>query len=105
MPPQIYPNSIIQSYSDSRIRYIENGSNSGIVYSRNRGLAAAAGEYVATLDSDDIALQNRIAEQVDFLNKNPDYGMCGTFYNTIDSNGNFIQPIRYPTENEDIIHV
>jgi glycosyltransferase involved in cell wall biosynthesis len=94
--------NIIQSYSDSRIRYIENESNSGIVFSRNRGLSAAVGEYVATLDSDDIALENRIGEQVAFLNKNPDHGMCGTYYNTIDSNGKFIQPIRYPTKNEDI---
>jgi glycosyltransferase involved in cell wall biosynthesis len=94
---------IIHAYSDSRIRYVENETNSGIVYSRNRGVVEAEGEFVATLDSDDIAMQNRIEKQVDFLCKNPDFGMCGTFYHTIDRNGNFIGRIRYPTGNVDII--
>src|SRR5664279_386672 len=94
---------IILDYTDFRIRYFENESNSGIVYSRNRGLAAATGEFVATLDSDDIAMENRIGEQVAFLSSNREYGMCGTYYKTIDSQGRFIQWIRYPTKNEDIV--
>jgi glycosyltransferase involved in cell wall biosynthesis len=93
---------IVLSYADPRIRLIQNEKNSGIVFSRNRGLEAAGGEYVATLDSDDIALPDRIAKQVDFLEANPDYGLCGTFYRTIDSNGKFLKKINFPTSNQDI---
>jgi glycosyltransferase involved in cell wall biosynthesis len=93
---------IILSYKDPRIRFFENESNSGIVYTRNKGLDYASGEYVATLDSDDIALPERIEKQVDFLEKNRDYAMCGTFYDTIDSNGKFLKKIKFPTSNKDI---
>jgi glycosyltransferase involved in cell wall biosynthesis len=95
--------AIILRYSDSRIFLIENESNSGIVYSRNRGLEMASGEYVATLDSDDIALPERIEKQVGFLESNLVYGMCGTYYISIDSNGAIREKIKFPTENRDIV--
>lgn len=94
---------IIKSYNDSRIQYVENESNGGIVYSRNKGLSHSKGEFVATLDSDDIALRERISMQVDFLQNNPEYGMCGTFYRTIDSQGNYLAKVQFPTGNTDII--
>jgi glycosyltransferase involved in cell wall biosynthesis len=94
--------NIILSYSDSRIRLFENEYNSGIVYSRNRGLEEARGKYIANLDSDDIALPERIEKQVYFLDNNTDYGMCGTFYFTIDSNGKLLKKRNYPTSNIDI---
>jgi len=95
--------SIIHSYSDSRIQYVENEVNLGIVKSRNRGIDASNGEFIANLDSDDIAVPERIEKQLAFLSDNPDFGMCGTFYHTIDSKGNQIQPLQFPTTNEDII--
>lgn len=93
---------IVLSYTDSRIRLLQNEKNSGIVFSRNKGLEAAGGEFVATLDSDDIALPDRIAKQVIFLEANPDYGLCGTFYHTIDSNGKLLKKINFPTSDQDI---
>ena len=93
---------IILSISDSRIRFLQNEQNFGIVFSRNRGLEEAAGKYVATLDSDDIALPGRIAEQVSFLEAHPDYGLCGTFYHTIDANGKILKKINFPTSDRDI---
>ena len=35
--------SVIQSFSDSRIKYIKNETNSGIVFTLNKGLDAAKG--------------------------------------------------------------
>jgi len=94
---------IILSYADPRIRFLENDSNSGIVFTRNKGLESASGEFVATLDSDDISLPDRIEKQVDFLNKNTDYGMCGTFFYAIDSNGKFLKKIEFPTSARDVM--
>jgi glycosyltransferase involved in cell wall biosynthesis len=93
---------IILSFKDSRIRFFENERNSGIVFTRNRGLDEANGEFVATLDSDDIALPERIEKQAGFLTMNPEYGMCGTFYYAIDSHGKFIKEIRFPTNYRDV---
>lgn len=94
---------IIMSYSDPRVRLIENEENKGIVYSRNRGIDEARGAYIANLDSDDIALPGRIEKQVNFLNANPDYGMCGTFFYKIDQERKRIESARYPTDNRNIL--
>ncbi len=94
---------IILGITDSRIRLIENERNSGIVFTRNAGLESASGEYIATLDSDDIALPDRLEKQVKFLEENRTHGMCGTFYIVIDGNGNLQKSIRFPTDNEDIL--
>ena len=91
---------IVKKYTDPRIRFVENESNSGIVYSRNKGLESATGKYVATLDSDDIALPDRIEKQVLFLENNSEYGMCGTFFSTIDSAGMFVKKVHFPTGNQ-----
>ena len=92
---------IILSYTDPRVRYIENNPNKGIVKSRNIGVEHATGKYIATLDSDDIALPDRIKTQVDFLEKNPDYGMCGVYHQEINNDGKLLKKIIYPSNDKD----
>ncbi len=69
---------IIQSYTDTRIVYLENERNSGICVTLNKGLDAARGRYIARMDSDDISLPERFAVQVDYMDKHPEIGVCGT---------------------------
>ena len=69
---------IILSYKDSRIVYIKNEKNMGIVYTLNRGLEAAQGEYIARMDSDDISLPTRFEEQVKYLENNSNIAVLGT---------------------------
>lgn len=45
--------SIINSFSDSRIKYISNEINMGAGYSRKVGIESASGEYIITIDGDD----------------------------------------------------
>lgn len=71
--------NIINSYTDERIRLINNVTNFGIPYSRNIGLHEAKGEYLAWCDCDDINLPNRFKEQVNLLNSNIEIGVCGTW--------------------------
>jgi glycosyltransferase involved in cell wall biosynthesis len=68
---------IIKSYGDKRIRFLQNGKNLGIVRTLNKGLACATGTYLARMDSDDIALKNRLALQVEFMNQNPSTAVVG----------------------------
>jgi glycosyltransferase involved in cell wall biosynthesis len=70
--------AIVHSHTDGRIRLLSNNGNRGLVYSANRGLDMARGEYVARMDCDDISLPDRFARQVCFLDRNPDVGICGT---------------------------
>ena len=93
--------NIILNFSDPRICYFENHANCGIVKTRNRGLEEAKGHYIAVMDSDDIALRERIKIQVEFLENNPGYGMCGTWFQTIDGKGNFLKKARFPSNDKD----
>ena len=45
--------TVIRSYNDSRINYVLNEQNLGLIASLNKGLALAKGEYIARFDSDD----------------------------------------------------
>lgn len=92
---------IINSYNDPRIKFHDNGQNLGIVKSRNKALTLANGKYLATLDSDDISLPDRIREQVDFMESNPEYGMCGTYYYTINKEGDIMREVRFPVNDGD----
>ncbi|MEZ5069635.1 MAG: glycosyltransferase family 2 protein [Bacteroidales bacterium] len=53
--------------SDSRVRIILNNQNSGAGISRNKGIKAARGTYIAFLDSDDAWDRNKLASQISFM--------------------------------------
>jgi len=63
---------IIRSYDDPRIRHIRNATNQGISGSRNIGLDAARGEFLAPTDHDDLSLPQRLAREVAFLDAHPE---------------------------------
>ena len=55
---------------DDRITILTNQKNIGVVGSLNRGLKECRGKYYARADGDDIALPNRLAEQVAYMEVN-----------------------------------
>lgn len=52
----------------------------GIPASRNRILDGARSRYLAILDADDLALPERLATQVAFLERHPDCALCASGY-------------------------
>lgn len=78
---------MIKKFGDSRIKILANPENKGIVYSRNRGLGEARGVYYAPFDADDMAQPGKLSKQIEFLKKNPDYGMVGSFATIVDHAG------------------
>lgn len=81
----------ILSFNDPRIRLIRNEKNQGIAFSRNRLLQEARGLYYVLLDSDDIAMPNRIELQLEYLKENDDTSLVGTPCIAIDQNGDYIK--------------
>lgn len=82
---------------DQRVRVLSNGKNIGLTLTRNKGLRKSKGEYVAMLDSDDIALPNRIEKQLAFLETNRDFALIGSSIDLINSSGKYIRTQHYPT--------
>src|SRR3546814_831261 len=79
--------AVIERCSDRRIRFLHNEQNKGIVYTRNRGIREARGEFIAVLDSDDIAMPFRIERQYKHFSTHPDLGVCGGHAELIDKHG------------------
>lgn len=71
---------------DDRIR-LSRRPNAGIVATRNELLGMARGEFVAMMDSDDIAEPSRIRKQVDHLRRHPDCVAVGSAVLLIDPDG------------------
>ena len=78
---------IIKSYKDPRIRLLENEKNLGLVATRNRGIKESLGEFIALLDSDDVAYPKRLKKQINFLESHSEFGIVGSWINIIDANG------------------
>jgi glycosyltransferase involved in cell wall biosynthesis len=77
----------VMAYDDARIRLIRNGRNLGIAATRNAAVGLARGEYLAFLDSDDRARDDRLAKQTAFLDHHPDHGAVGSWVAWMDSDG------------------
>jgi len=87
---------IISQFCDFRIKYFRNDTNKKIVYSLNRGLRQAQGNYIARMDADDISLPSRLEKQVDFLKSNKNIDICGTWARSFgaDSQMKWIYPLK-----------
>lgn len=96
--------SIIEEYAnkDKRIIYLANEKNQGISYTRNRGLAAAKGKYIAVMDSDDIAEPTRFEKQVDYMENNEDVGVLGSAYFMFVENKDEGNVLSRPAEDREI---
>src|SRR3989338_5377469 len=94
---------IVKSYRDDRIQLIENEKNLNQVRSLNIFLEDACGIYVARMDQDDIMASDRLRRQVDFLEKNRDISVVGTWGEVIDENGRVFTRARLPLNNEEMI--
>jgi len=82
--------AIVNDYlrRDKRLRFIVNKTNLKIPRSRNQGLREARGKYIATLDSDDVWVDNdKLKKQVNFLENQPEYALIGSGFIVIDEIG------------------
>ena len=79
---------ILSSISDQRLRILSNDGNKGLICSLNRAIDASKGEFIARMDADDIAANDRIEKQVHWLLHHPDTAAVATCIRIIDENGN-----------------
>lgn len=86
---------IIRSFNDSRIVYIKNNTNLGLIKNLNNGISIAKGEYIARIDGDDIWItEDKLEKQIDFLESNKDYVLVGT--QAFFKKGQILKKSNYP---------
>lgn len=56
--------AIMAEYTDPRVRFIQNAKNMGGGLTRNEGIKASKGEYIAFLDDDDEYMPERLEKQL-----------------------------------------
>lgn len=95
---------VIRAIGEPRIRYIRHQTNGGADKARNTGVAAATGEYVAFLDSDDVWLPNKIELQLAAIQNHPEAEKAVCYTQVKDDRGDkvFIQPSRGKNEAESL---
>lgn len=76
-----------RSFSGHRVEFIRHDRNRGQGAARNTGIMASRGEFVAFLDPDDLCLEERLAKQVEFLERHPQVAMVGSHATVIDPSG------------------
>ena len=78
--------SITEEYKDKRIRVIKNNKNIGLVESLNKAITASKADILARMDTDDIADENRLEEQYNFMINHEEYSVVGTLANEFSKN-------------------
>lgn len=90
----------IKNFRDKRVRLINREKNIGLQKNLFDGFNLAKGKYIARMDQDDLCHPNRFAEQVRYLEENPEVGVCGTWCKTIGTGKPFIN--KLPCDPDDI---
>jgi cellulose synthase/poly-beta-1,6-N-acetylglucosamine synthase-like glycosyltransferase len=89
---------------DARVQ-LYHQDNRGLVSSLNRGCGLARGKYIARMDADDIAADDRLRRQMDFMESNPQVAVVGGAVEFIDAAGRKLHLMKYPRTNYEIQQV
>ncbi|MEC4986624.1 MAG: glycosyltransferase, partial [Oscillatoria sp. PMC 1076.18] len=85
---------IISEIQDSRI-VVFSYPNTGLAASRNRGIEQATGNYLTFLDADDLWTPDKLADQLEVLQENPQAGVAYSWTDCIDEQGKFLRRGSY----------
>ena len=91
---------VISMFEDDRIRLVRNETRLGLAESLNEGIRIARGKYIARIDADDLAREDRFELQADFLEKHGEYGLCGSRQHHFGVDNDFVHEVAI--EHDDI---
>jgi hypothetical protein len=95
--------SILDHYqnNDARVK-VYHERHAGLTKSLNQGCALAQGRYIARMDADDVASNDRLLWQVNFMESHPEIAVLGAAVEWIDENGKSLEAHRYSCEDREI---
>ncbi len=86
----------------NKIRIFRNLENRGPAFSRNIGINAAAGEYIAIMDADDLSIPERLQHQLDYIRDN-DFDIISSFLAVIDDRGELFGVRKVPVSYAEVM--
>ena len=96
---------IIEAYkkrAPKKIHLIHLKKRQGAFGAMNVAMKYIKGEFIAAMDSDDVSHPQRLQKEVEFMLKNPDAVVVGTFARIIDKNGNIVGKKVFGTSHKEI---
>lgn len=93
--------AILNQFTDPRLKVIHQ-PNQGLTRALNNGLRRCNGRYIARMDTDDIALPQRLQKQTDYILSHPDVVVVGTGYRQQDTRLHKNQDVILPQHDADI---
>lgn len=96
---------ILKNYTcgQTHFHYLE--ENQGIGVALNEGLSFLVSkgyEYIARLDCGDYCHEDRLSKQIDYLKKNREVAMVGSWANIVNEQGDLLYVLKHPTSHEEI---
>lgn len=89
---------------DTTLKIVKLNQNIGLALALNEGLKSCDFEYIARMDSDDIATPSRFLEQQLFLDKNPRIDVVGTYISEIDEKDYIVKElVKLPLFHDDLL--
>jgi glycosyltransferase involved in cell wall biosynthesis len=99
------PQETLKSFSDPRMVYLRHEQNRGVSAARNTGIAAAHGDFVCFLDSDDEWALDKTEKQMDLMLRGRDRKVVYCFSDVFsDKSGSRVLTKSFDKEG-DILHV
>jgi glycosyltransferase involved in cell wall biosynthesis len=95
---------ILGSFRDPRIVVISQ-PHEGLTVSLNRAIKWSRGELIARMDADDVALPERLARQVAYLDAHSEVGLLGTGSEEITPSGEVVATVVPPATDSEIRQV
>ncbi len=89
--------AIVDSYSDPRVKRIDNPCNMGLVATLNRAFSMVNTPFIARMDDDDIWHPEKLELQMALMESRPDIGLCGT---SIHKFGDYDRICVFPEESD-----
>lgn len=88
---------------DKRIVYLRNEENLKLTKTLNKWIANSKWLYIARIDDDDIRRsRDKLKKQVNFMEENKEYWLCGTWLITINELGKYIKEVSVRQKDDNI---
>jgi len=89
---------IVRENLNANIKFLRNDQNQGVIYTGNRGLREASGQYVYFAAADDTVFPGFFEDSMRLLAKYPPAGLCSSMGKSIYADGSSVRtPLKNPS--------